>query len=325
MNDETEPQIPPELMPQASDVAYDLEAALSTVVSLRAHVPDDAFTAPILGTERAGHGVVIGDRGLIVTMGYLISEADQIWIISDSGRAVAGDVIGYDYETGFGLVQALGALEVAPIELGSARTLNVDDEVVFAAYGGRTQAVKAHVTARREFAGYWEYVLDEAIFTAPPHPSWGGAAVIGPDGRLAAVGSLYIDQARAEVSAPNSNMSVPVDLLVPIMDELLNYGRTLKPARPWLGMFVSEAQDRLIIAGVYNEAPAAMAELRPGDVVMAVAGMPVAGLATMFRTVWAQGKAGDEIPLTVERDGRILDVRVQSVDRRELWRAPHLH
>ncbi len=325
MSDERDPQIPRELTPRPTDVAYDLDAALAAVVSLRAEIPEDAFTAPILGTERAGHGVLINASGLVVTIGYLITEAHRVWIVTQAGRAVPGDVIGYDYESGFGLVQALGSLDTAPMELGSVRDLRIHDDVILAGYGGRSQALKARIAARREFAGYWEYVLDEAIFTAPPHPSWGGAALIGPDGKLCGIGSLYIDQVHPDIPEQDGNLSVPIDLLKPIMDDLLRYGRTLKPPRPWLGMFVSEAHDRLVVAGLYQDAPAAKSDIRTGDLVVGIAGNPIAGLANLFRTVWSYGDAGIEIPLTLERDGAILDVRIKTVDRRHFWRSPDLH
>ena len=325
MSESAEPHIPVELRPRPADVDYDLNRALDAVVSLRARIPEDAFTASILGTERAGHGVVINERGLVVTIGYLITEASEIWLIANNGRAIAGDVVGYDYETGFGLIQALGALDTPALTLGSTRDLPLHEEVVVAGHGGRSHALKARVAAKREFAGYWEYVLDEALFTTPPHPNWGGTAVIGPDGRLCAIGSLFIDQILPELAPLEGNMNVPIDLLLPIMQELMTYGRTLKPARPWLGMFVSEAKNRLVVAGVYNDAPAAEARLRAGDVVLAVAGKRVSELATMFRAVWAYGTAGSEIPLTVQRDGKTFELNIQSVDRRDFWRAPDLH
>lgn len=325
MSDAQDNQIPRELQPQPADFAYDLDRALAAVVSLRARIPEDAFTASLLGTERSGHGVVIGERGLILTIGYLITEATEIWLIANDGRAIAGDVVGYDYETGFGLVQTLGSFGLPALELGSTRELHLNQPVVVAGHGGRSQALKAHVAAKREFAGYWEYLLDEALFTVPPHPNWGGAAVIAPDGRLCAIGSLYIDQVLPQFSSQDGNMSVPVELLVPIMDELMTYGRTLKPARPWLGMFVSESQHKLVVAGVYNDAPAAEAKMRAGDVVLAVAGSEVGELAQLFRTVWAYGSAGAAIPLTVQREGKIFEVLIDSVDRRDFWRSPELH
>lgn len=325
MSSRTDPSIPPKLRPQQSDVAYDLERALDAIVSLRTRIPEDAFTANILGTEREGHGVLIGDRGLVLTIGYLITEANDVWLVGNNGRAVRGDVVGYDYESGLGLVQALGTLDLPSLSLGSAKDLRIQQEVVVAGCGGRANALKARVAAKREFAGYWEYVLDEAIYTAPPHPNWGGAALLGADGRLCGIGSLYIDQVVPQMRGQDGNLSVPVDLLEPIMTDLLSYGRSLKPARPWLGMLVSEVDTQLLVAGVYDHAPAARTALRTGDVIVEVGGLPVNGLATLFRTVWAQGTAGCEVPLTLQREGRSFEVRVPSIDRREFWRAPDLH
>ncbi|MGD9602684.1 MAG: S1C family serine protease [Gammaproteobacteria bacterium] len=316
--------ISPELNPRPEQVDYDLDRALNAVVTVRTRVPDDAFTAGVLGTERAGHGVAIGRPGLVLTIGYLVAEAEQTWLLDHAGRPVAGDVLAYDYETGFGLVQALGRFAAPPLELGQVRDLGVGSTVVMAGHGGRRQALRAGVSAVSEFAGYWEYVIDQALFTTPPHPNWGGAAVFDAQGRVCAIGSLYLDQTGLGGTRDAGNMSVPVDLLVPVMDELLTYGRTLKPPRPWLGMFVTEVDDALVVAGVYDHAPAARV-LRTGDVILALGGTTVASLAPFFRRMWACGEAGVEIPLTIERDGRMLDVQVRSMDRRDFWKRPALH
>lgn len=324
MNIDSEPHIPEELIATQDDVDYDLAAVLSAVVSVRAHIPESAFTAPILGTERTGHGVVIGARGLVLTIGYLIAEAHQVWLFDQAGRVVAGDVLGYDYETGFGLIQALGPLAAPALDLGRVRELTPGQEVVIAGHGGRRQALRATVTAIHEFAGYWEYLIDTALFTSPAHPNWGGAAVLDRAGRLCAIGSLYIDRILPEGESMSGNMSVPLDLLPPILDELQTYGRTLKPARPWLGMFVTQANDTLVVAGTYPQAPAAKV-LHNGDVVVAVAGTPVSELASLYRRIWSIDHAGVEIPFTIRREGRTLNVRVRSIDRRDLWHKPQVH
>ena len=184
MSDETEWAIPAAAQPRPEDCAFDLERALAAVVAVRTEIPADAFTASILGTERAGNGVVIDQNGLILTIGYLITEAETVWVSAHSGAAAPAHVVGYDQTTGFGLIQALGRLGVPPLELGSAHASAVGDEVIVAGEGGLPHALKAAVVSKREFAGYWEYVLDEAIFTSPPHPSWGGAACIAADGRV---------------------------------------------------------------------------------------------------------------------------------------------
>ncbi len=320
-----EPVIPEAQRPSRGDVPFDLGNALAAVFSLRAKVPDDAFTAPALGTERAGHGVLIRGDGLILTIGYLITEAESVWLVGGDGKASAGHVVGYDQETGFGLVQALEPPDLPVMDLGDSARLRKGDAVILAGHGGPGQAVSARVVSRHEFAGYWEYVLDEAIFTAPPHPFWGGAALIGGDGKLQGIGSLLVQQVPPGEGPFESNMVVPIDLLKPILDDLLNFGRTTKPPRPWLGMYTAEADGNLVVADVTTGGPAHHWDVRVGDLVLAVDGKPVPTLAAMFRTVWALGDAGVEVPLTVLRDGDTVEIRVRSADRSDFFKSPRVH
>src|ERR1700755_953987 len=175
-------KVPASAQPKPEDYAYDLDTALSAVVGVRAVVPPDAFTADTLGTERAGNGVLIRADGLVLTIGYLITEAETIWLTLIDGRAVPGTVLAYDQSTGFGLIQALARLDLPALPLGSAARCGVGERVVVGGAGGRQRSVAARIVAKQEFAGYWEYVVDEAIFTSPSHPNWGGTALIGPDG-----------------------------------------------------------------------------------------------------------------------------------------------
>src|SRR5215469_2378609 len=217
-------KVPSSVQPKPEDYGYDLERALSCVVGLHATVPSDAFTAETLGTERAGNGVFIRGNGLVLTIGYLITEADTIWIALNDGRSVPGHVLGYDQESGFGLVQALAKLDVPSLEIGDSAAASIGERVVVAGVGGRQRSVAARVIAKQEFAGYWEYVLDEAIFTAPAHPNWGGTALIGGDGDLLGIGSLQVQQAREGGAVEPINMIVPIDLLKPILDDMLTLG-----------------------------------------------------------------------------------------------------
>ena len=306
-------------------LSYDLERTLSAIVSVRTQIPEDALTAKILGTERAGHGVLIRENGLIVTIGYLVTEAETIWIVDNKGGATAGHTVAYDQETGFGLIQALGRLDLPALEMGSSADVNEGEWMMLAGHGGRENAISARVQSKREFAGYWEYLLDEAIFTTPPHPTWGGAGLIGEDGTLRGIGSLFVQQVISGGDPVNGNMVVPIDLLKPILDELLTYGRTQKPARPWLGMMTTEMDDELVVAGVSEGGPAQRADVRVGDFILGVGGQPVKELAEMFRRVWATGEAGVGIPLTLSRDGEILDLTVQSVNRSDSLNSPQLH
>ena len=311
--------------PTPDEVSFDLETVLGSVVSLRARIPEDAMTASILGTERTGHGVAINDSGLVLTIGYLITEADSVWLVDNANTTVPAYVVAYDQETGFGLVQALQRLPVRGLPLGSSDTLSEGDYVVFAGHGGISQAVAAEVVLKREFAGYWEYLLEEAIFTAPAHPNWGGAAVIGRDGSLRGIGSLLVQHVRSDAEAFNANMVVPVDLLKPILEELLTYGRQNKPSRPWLGMMTTEYEGHLVVAGLTTDGPAEQAGVEAGDVVLEVNGESISGLATMFRRVWQLGEAGVSVPITVYRNDSTREIVIESVNRDRRLKRPALH
>ena len=307
------------------ELDFDLDAMCSSLVSLRSHVPDDALTAPVLGTERMGNGVVIGDRGLILTIGYLVTEAQTLWVTDSAGAAVPGHVLGYDQETGFGLVQALQPIAAPAIELGVSAECDVGDPVVVAGHGGEDALVLGHIIAKREFAGYWEYVLDEALFTAPAHPNWGGAALVGHDGRLLGVGSLLVQTVSSGGEQAGANMIVPIDLLKPILEDMKSYGRPNRPARPWLGLLVQDIGDHMVVASVYDGCPADRAGIKVGDLVVEVAGEPVDGLADLFRKVWGIGPAGSEIPLTIVQDGERRGLVLESVDRDARLRHAAVH
>ena len=315
---------PRELQPQSGEFNFDLQAALNAVVLVRAEVPDDAFTAPILGTERVGSGVVIRDDGLVLTIGYLITEASSVWLTSNSGTAVAGFPVAYDQVTGFGLVQPLGRLGAPAMARGQAAECRVGDNVVVAGQGGRTHALRASIAAKREFAGYWEYVLDEALFTTPAHPQWGGAALIGEDGRLLGLGSLLV-QEKFDSDTTHGNMIVPIDAVEPILEDMLRIGRADRAPRPWLGLYATEVESHVALAGVVPGGPADRAGLEQGDLLLAVAGEQVRGLAAFFRMVWRLGNAGVDVPLTISRDEKTTELRVHSADRGDFLKKPHLH
>jgi len=315
---------PPEMQPNPAQARFDLDAALDSMVLLRAEVPEDAFTAGILGTERIGNGVVIRDDGLVLTIGYLITEATTIWLNTNKGAAVAGHALAYDQPTGFGLVQPLGKLGLPALARGSAKSCRVGDEVVVAGHGGRKHALKAKLIAKREFAGYWEYVLDEALFTAPAHPHWSGAALIGGDGRLLGVGSLMV-QEESGGRTVQGNMIVPIDLLEPILDDMLKHSRAKRPARPWLGLYATEVKGHVVVSGLAGGGPAERSGVQVGDIVMEVSGERVGGLADLFRKIWSIGAAGVEVPLTLVREGAVSRIQVRSADRQDLLKKPALH
>jgi len=325
MSEPSDPGLESLARPNPEEYAFDLNAALDSVVSLRSQIPEDALTAGVLGTERAGHGAVIADDGLVVTIGYLITEAESLWITTGAGVTVPGHVVGYDQTTGFGLVQALQPMNVPTLPIGDSGTLQVSDPAILAGHGGRDYAVKTTLIAKREFAGYWEYVLDEALFTAPAHPNWGGAALIGNDGRLLGIGSLMVQQITESGEQSGANMVVPIELLSPILEDLRMYGRRNGPARPWLGFLVQEVSHHLVVSGVYEECPAHDAGLQVGDVIQEVNGEPVSGLANLFRRIWETGEAGAAIPLTIMRNREPVAITVQSIDRDARLKSASIH
>jgi S1-C subfamily serine protease len=287
---------------------------MDAMVSITAHVPEDAMSAGLLGTERVGHGVRIRDDGLIATIGYIVHEAEHVWIGARSA-AVPGFVVGNDFDSGFALVKPSIPLDGPRMPLGRADALKVGDAVSVVSSGGAEPIIDAYVVALQEFAGRWEYVLDQAVFTSPPHQSWSGAALVDSSGRLCGLGSLVIQGFEVNGASSTVNMFVPIELLVPIIDEIVEHGRRLSPPRPWLGMLVHDDQQDLTVVGVYRNCPADQAGLRPGDVIVGIDDEPVAGLANMFRRVWNLGSAGVEVPMRVMRDTQKMELTVRSGDR----------
>jgi len=325
MAESTNWTFPENLQPDAESLSYDLDVALDAVVSLRAEIPDDAYTAQTLGTERAGNGVVIREDGLVLTVGYLITEAESIWLSTNAGVVVPGHPLAYDAATGFGLVLPLGRLGAPMLRRGTADSVSVDDEVVVIGHGRRMHSLKASIVAKREFVGYWEYLLDEAIFTAPAHPQWGGTALLGPDGRLVGLGSLLVQEARKEGEQLQGNMFVPIDLLEPVLDDMLKLGRRAAPPRPWLGLYAVEVEGHVAVSGLADGGPAARAGIRKGDLVMQVAGARVNSVAGLFRALWACGAAGVDVPFVLGRKGAAVTLSVRTADRNDLMKKPQLH
>jgi S1-C subfamily serine protease len=264
------------------------------------------------------------DDGLVLTIGYLITEAEAVWLHIGDGRVVEGHALGFDPVTGFGLVQALGHTDLEPLPLGSSAATEIGDRVVMGGAGGRTRSVACQIAAKQEFAGYWEYLLDEAIFTRPAHPNWGGTGLISSRGELIGIGSLQLERER-EGKAEHVNMIVPIDLLKPVLDDLRKFGRVNKPARPWLGMSSTEIDNRVVVIGISAKGPAARAELNAGDVILAVKGEKITSQSAFYRKLWALGPAGVDVPLTVYHEGVTFDVVLTSIDRAKLLKGPRLH
>jgi len=291
-----------------------LDQILSAVVHLKTTINPDGRTIEALGREREGSAIVIDNDGLILTIGYLMVEAHSAEIVTNAGRTVPANVVGYDHETGFGLFRAIMPLGVQPLSLGRSADLKERDPVVIAGSGGRDRLAPGVVVSRRTFAGPWEYLLDEAIYTTPPYPDWSGTALLDHAGKLVGVGSLVVDDASGHGGGPG-NMFVPIDRLPPILADLIADGRASGPARPWLGVITRELAGRLIVATVAADSPAEKAGLRHGDIIVGVAGAPTDGMADFYRKVYDRGAAGATIPLDVVQDGEHKRFDVKSMNR----------
>jgi S1-C subfamily serine protease len=294
-----------------------LNDLLSGVVRVKTFINPDGRTVENLGSQRSGSGVVIDSNGLVVTIGYLMVEAVSAEVTTTDGRTISAEVLGYDHDSGFGLLKATQPLKARPFVLGKSGDLREKDPVLAASFGGIDGVAPALVALRREFAGSWEYLIDGAIFTAPPHTDWSGAALIDKEGKLVGVGSLIVSDVTGKGANAPGNMYVPIDLLTPVLADLIAGGSAHGKPRPWIGLTTEELRGRLFVARTTPGAPAERAGLKKGDIIVGVGGEQVAGLADFYRKIWKVGEAGVVIPLDVLGDNGIKRVDVQSMNRND--------
>jgi serine protease Do len=300
--------------------AADVPAAQASIVKIRAFIASDARTAGALGTRREGNGVVIDSEGHILTIGYLILESEFIEVVRPNGTTMVASYVGYDHATGFGLLKADQPQGLVPIELGQSSQLAVGEPILLVGHGSAGAIIPASLVAKKDFAGYWEYLLDEAFFVAPPHPGFAGAAMLNADGQLMGIGSIYTQLLIPGFGVVPCNMFIPIDLLKPILSNLIRKGRATSPSQPWLGLNADEARGRVFIERVHPESPAEMAGLKEDDIILGVNKEPVNNLADFYRKVWALGDAGVQVPLTVLQGNRIKEIDVLSADRYDYLR-----
>lgn len=295
--------------------AQSVDDLTASVVQVKTFINPDARTGGNLGRERQGSGVVIDDSGLVLTIGYLMVEAHAAQIVTGAGRTLPADVVGYDHDTGFGLLRASAPLGVKAMPLGKSADVKEDEPVIAMSFGGSGRALPVRVISKRPFAGEWEYLLESAFFTTPPHPLWSGAALVSRNGKLVGIGSLIVGDTIGDGSRQPGNMFVPIDLLPPILADLIADGRVSSPGRPWLGVTLREIGGRFIVVRVTPGGPAEKAGIVRGDILNEVAGERPKDLADFYRRVWARGAAGVEVPLTVEHGGDERPVDVKSINR----------
>ena len=294
--------------------ATTLDDLISSVVRIKTFINPDGSSVSNLGREREGSGIVIDESGLVLTIGYLMVEAHAAQIVTDSGRTLPAAVVGYDHETGFGLLRTLEPPKIKPLAIGRAADLKVEDPALVVSFGGGDSVLPIHVVSRREFTGSWEYLVENAIFTSPPHPAWSGAALIDRHGKLVGVGSLIVGDAVGGEPSPG-NMFVPIDLLPPILGDLLAKGRIAGGGRPWLGLNAQEAHGQLFVGRVAPGSPAQAAGLQRGDIIVGINGETIGTLSELYRKMWALGAAGVTVPLNVLSDKEPRRVEVKSVNR----------
>ena len=307
----------PESAPPAARMQQEMSVDALSVVKVRSKAVANARTSRSLGTQREGTGVVIDSDGLVLTIGYLIIEAETVELSTADGRAFPATVIGYDNTSGFGLLKALRPLPVKPIQFGQSAKIAERDMVLIVGFDG---VAPAYVVSRRPFVGYWEYLLDEAIYTAPATVNWQGAALLSREGRLLGIGSLLLPDAMGARTQVPGNMFVPIDLLKPMLGDLIANGRASGKPRPWLGINTQEVQGNVIVTRVSPESPAEQASLRTGDIIVGMGGQAIKGQADFYTRIWSHGEAGVEIPLDVLRSGRVESFSVKSVDREQYLR-----
>ena len=312
------------IITNASASEFNLDKITKAIVHLEIKIKPEARTAETLGLERNGNGVVIGSNGLILTIGYLIMESSSIHVTAYNGRHSVADFIAYDHRTGFGLLRARKKLGLSSLKLGDSATLKIGAPMVILSAGKTGSISPVRVSSRRSFAGYWEYLVDNAIFTMPPHHRYGGAALVDLNGYLMGIGSLFVGDAQGPESQAPGNMFVPIDLAKPILRQMINTGRSGYKPRPWLGVYVSASKGRVYINEIAARGPSEEAGLKRGDIIVGVSGRRVSGLADLFRKIWSRGDAGAKIELNVipvgSKDLKIRRVFIHSKDRRQWLR-----
>lgn len=296
----------------------DLSRFNTSIVRIDSRIPDDATSAKGLGTTRVGTGIILDDK-TILTIGYLTVEADSVMVTTASGKRIPASVAGYDHATGFGLVRAAVPLDGTPMALGDSDKVTERQRVLTLGHG-EPEATELLVVSRKVFTGGWEYLIERPIYTFPPVNNWSGAALISEDGKLIAVGSLIVEDAASGQRSVPGNLWVPVNLLKPIMTELLARGRRSDDVHPWLGITTESVRGYLMVVRVAPQGPADAAGVTPGDIVIGVAGEKVADQAEFYRKLWKTGPAGTPISLRLFKDGDVRELTVKSIDRADFLR-----
>ena len=286
---------------------------LQAIVGIEAQIPNDARTARILGTQRQGNGIVIDNEGLIVTIGYLILEATNVKVTHQDGTRIPAENVAYDHESGLGLVRVPSGLKVKPLRLGNSSQLSKNDKAIILTHSNEHPIRGVQVVSRRVFTGYWEYMLENAIFTSPPHSFHSGAALVGENGKLLGVGSLLVNDAATPNEFLPGNMFVPINELKPVLADLLQHGRRTGPKRPWIGANTYEINGRIFVSRITKNGPADKAGLSVGDLIIGVNDISIGDQEDFYRKLWSSGEPGQVIKLNIVPQ-QLKKLQIQELD-----------
>jgi S1-C subfamily serine protease len=289
-----------------------------SVVKVRTTAVANARSSSTLGQQREGTGVVIDSKGLVMTIGYLIIEAEKVELSTTDGKVFPATVVGHDHATGLGLVRALTPLPIKPVDLGQSASAAERELVLIVGFDG---VAPAYIVSKRPFVGYWEYLLDEAIYTAPATVNWQGAALLSREGKLLGIGSLVVGDAMGKRTNVPGNMFVPIDVMKPVLGDFIANGRSTAKSRPWIGINTQEVQGNLIVTRVSPESPAEDAGIKAGDIIVGIRGGEIKGQADFYNKLWESGNAGVEIAIDVLKGNRIMSQNIKSVDRQQYLRS----
>jgi serine protease Do len=296
------------------------EKITTSVVKVESRAPSDALSASTLGRSREGSGVILEPQ-LVLTIGYLLLEADTVEVITSSGKKIPGSVAGYDHATGFGLIRTALPVDGTPAPLGDSDKV-AEKEKVFTAGHGEVAPTELYVMSRKVFSGGWEYLVDKPLFTFPPVNNWSGAGLFTADGTLIGIGSLIVNDAALDRKGVPGNMFVPVNLLKPIIADLKTKGRRSGVVQPWLGMSTEIVQGNLMVQRVSPKGPADLAGVSPGDIVLGVGTLRTTDQADFYKKLWSSGPAGSDISVKLLQAGEVKDVVIKSIDRMDFIRKP---
>jgi serine protease Do len=299
----------------------DVRKIYQSVVKIDSIVPSDARTANSLGTIRGGNGIVIDDKH-ILTIGYIVVEAETITITLPNGGVVPAELAGYDHTTGFGILKTILPSKLTPIQIGNSDKLNKEDLLYVLPYltEGAPSAVK--MVSRRSFTGWWEYFLDKPIYTHPMNTSFAGSALINEFGELLGIGSLYVSDAAAEGILSPGNLFVPINDLKPILNDLIANGKRTADVKPYMGLTSNDDTGKVMVTRVNDDGPAAKAGFKENDIILKVNKINIQDTEKFYKTVWSQGGPGTLLDFEIERNNQIISLKLTTMDRNDFFVKP---